>query len=78
MKSVTMLQFRKRADGVLKQIAKGQTFVLTYRGKPVARLEPLGAEAISADDPIYQLAQIASPTAEPLTNADMDRVIYGA
>jgi len=78
MKTISMLQFRKRAEAVLKQVTKGQAFVLTYRGKPVARLEPMETGAISAGDAIYQLDQLASPTAEPLTNAEMDRAIYGA
>jgi antitoxin (DNA-binding transcriptional repressor) of toxin-antitoxin stability system len=78
MKTVSMLQFRKAADAVLKQVGKGQTFVLTYRGKPVARLEPITASVVSEDDPIYHLDELASPTAEPLTNAEIDRAIYGA
>jgi prevent-host-death family protein len=78
MKTVSMLQFRQRAEAVLKQVRKGQAFVLTYRGKPVARLEPIAAGAVAEDDPIYQLDQLASPTAEPLTNAEIDRAIYGA
>ncbi|HJS08492.1 MAG TPA: type II toxin-antitoxin system prevent-host-death family antitoxin [Pirellulales bacterium] len=63
---------------VLKQVAKGQAVLLTYRGKPVARLEPVQSGEVSADDPVYQLDQLASPTAEPLINADIDRAVYGA
>jgi len=76
-KTVTMLQFRKDAEAVLRQVAKGRAFVLTYRGKPVARLEPLREDVISADDPIYDLYKEASPTAEPLTNEEIDRIVYG-
>lgn len=77
MKTISMLHFRQRADAVLKQVGKGQAFVLTYRGKPVARLEPIGTGTISNDDPIYQLDNLASPTAKPLTNAEMDQAVYG-
>jgi prevent-host-death family protein len=76
MKSVTMLEFRKQADRVLKQVAKGHSFVLTYRGRPIARLEPLSQKTVDADDPIYGLADIAEPGG-PLTNEQMDRIIYG-
>ena len=78
MKTVSMLAFRNEAESVLKQVAKGQAFVLTYRGKPVARLEPIGESAISADDPIYELADLASETAQPLNHAEIDRIVYGS
>ena len=33
--------------------------VLTYRGKPVARLEPLQESTPGTDDPFYKLADLA-------------------
>lgn len=77
MKSVSMLEFRKRADSVLRQVRKGHAFVLTYRGTPVARLEPIPRESIAADDPIYGLADVASDVPGPLTNAEIDEIVYG-
>ena len=51
---------------------------LTYRGKPVAKLEPIeGRHVIQEDDPIYQLAALATPRAKPLSNEEMDRILYG-
>lgn len=41
MKIVTMLEFRQDAEGVLRRVARGERFVLSHRGKPAARLEPL-------------------------------------
>ncbi|MBI3466334.1 MAG: type II toxin-antitoxin system Phd/YefM family antitoxin [Planctomycetes bacterium] len=76
MKTVSMLEFRKQADSVLKQVRRGRAFILTYRGKPVARLEPIASEAVSRDDPIYRIDELASETAEPLSNAEIDRIIY--
>ena len=78
MKSVSMLEFRRRADAVLRQVVKGQAFVLTYRGKPVARLEPVAPRELSKDDPIYQLEELASPALEPLSNREIDRAVYGS
>ena len=78
MKTISMLEFRKKAESFLKQVSKGQAFVLTYRGKPVARLEPIKPKSIAADDPIFTLREIASPTAKPLTNDEIDRAVYGA
>lgn len=78
MKTVSMLQFRRDADAVLKQVVQGRTFVLTYRGKPVARLEPIESKAAIGDDPIYQLDQLATEGKEPLSNSDIDRIVYGS
>ena len=43
MKTVTMLEFRQDAEGVLRRVAKGERLVLSHRGKPAARLEPVTA-----------------------------------
>jgi antitoxin (DNA-binding transcriptional repressor) of toxin-antitoxin stability system len=73
MKTVSMLEFRKQADKVLRKVIKGQSFLLTYRGKPVARLEPLKPDSIVGNDSIYSLDELASDTLEPLTNDAIDR-----
>ena len=78
MKSVSMLEFRQGADRVLNQVARGQTFVLTYRGKPVARLEPIRESVPDADDPFYRLPELASETGEPLSNDEIDRLVYAS
>ena len=78
MKSISMLQFRRQAEAIVRQVQKGQRFTLTYRGKPVARLEPVANQPIAGDDPIYDLAELASASAEPLTNAEIDRAVYAA
>lgn len=77
MKTVSLLQFRRDAEGVLRKVQRGQRFVLTYRGKPVARLEPIPAAKISADDPFYTLCELADTNIEPLTNEEIDRIVYG-
>ena len=71
MKTVTMLEFR--------QDAEGERFVLSHRGKPAARLEPLHAPA-SADparDPFLGIARRAKPSPKAKTkHADIDRILY--
>ena len=76
MKTISMLEFRRTAESVLKKVQQGQRFVLTYRGQPVARLEPVEARSIPADDPFYALGSLASGTAAALSNEEMDRIIY--
>lgn len=80
MKCVTMLAFRKDAEGILRRVAKGERFVLSHRGKPAARLEPLTgtASADLASDPFLSIRRRAtrSPKGETV-HANIDRILYG-
>lgn len=76
MKHVTMLDFRRDAERVLAQVQRGERLILTHRGKPVARLEPIIDEHPDPNDPIYSLADLAQ-SGESLTNAEIDRILYG-
>ena len=77
MKSITMLALRRNAAAILKEIAKGKTMVLTYRGRPTVRLSPIQKETRTAkSDPFYALSEIASKRGVSLRNEKMDRVIY--
>ncbi len=80
MKTVTMLHFRKNASAVLRRIAKGERLVLSHRGKPAARLEPLVATPGRAwpDDPFLNIGERASPSPKGRTkHAQIDRILYG-
>lgn len=80
MKTVTMLEFRQHAKSVLRRIAKGERFVLSHRGRPVARLEPLSALPGSdpTGDPFLTIARRARPSPKGKTkHADIDRILYG-
>ena len=76
MKQVSMLDFRRDAERILAQIQKGERLILTRRGKPVARLEPIRNESSRADDPFYSLCERAEP-AGSLTNRRIDEILYG-
>jgi antitoxin (DNA-binding transcriptional repressor) of toxin-antitoxin stability system len=58
-------------------VQKGQPIVLTRRGKPVVRLEPIREEVVSSDDPFFSLANLHVGTGASLSNAQIDSVIYG-
>jgi prevent-host-death family protein len=77
MNTVTMLELRKNAESVIRRVQKGQRIILTYRGKPVARLEPVTTDKPDAADPFYRLADLAQERGSNLTNADIDRIVYG-
>jgi antitoxin (DNA-binding transcriptional repressor) of toxin-antitoxin stability system len=77
MKTVSMLEFRLHAEKILGQLKNGQRIILTRRGKPVARLEPIVSPTVAADDPFYSLAELADASGESLSNAQIDDIIYG-
>ena len=80
MKTVTMLEFRQDAEGVLRRVARGQRFVLSHRGKPAARLELLNAPAPAdpASDPFLGIARRAKPSPKGKTHhAHIDHILYG-
>lgn len=77
MKSISVLEFRQRAKSILASVEKGQSIVLTYRGKPVARLEPIGQNAANGEDPFYRLNELAATNGKSMSNSEMDRLVYG-
>ncbi len=78
MKTISMLEFRRCAEQVIQELRQGERMVLTYRGQPVARLEPISDPTIDAADPFYSLDRLADVKGEPLTNRQMDEIIYGS
>ena len=77
VKTISMLEFRQRAEHVIRELRAGERMVLTYRGKPVARLEPITEARIDAEDPFYSLAELAAQDGQSLTNREIDLTIYG-
>ena len=80
MKTVTMLEFRKDAEGVLRRIARGERLLLSHRGKPAARLQPIhtASPAAPAADPFLAIAQRATPSPKGRTRHEaINRILYG-
>lgn len=77
MSSISMVELRQDAEGVLRRVKQGEQLILTYRGKPVARLSPFDSATPPADDPFYRLADSAADGGESLTNEEIDKIIYG-
>ena len=78
MTTVSMLEFRQNAESIVRRAQQGERMVLTYRGKPVMRLEPFEERAPDEDDPFYKLADLADSKGRDLTNQQMDKIIYGS
>jgi antitoxin (DNA-binding transcriptional repressor) of toxin-antitoxin stability system len=79
MKEITMLDFRRSARRALDALRRGERLLLTYRGKAVARLEPVESQtgAVPDDDPLLRIEEFAvDGPGGPLPNAEVDRIVY--
>jgi prevent-host-death family protein len=76
MEKVSILEFRRDVKAVIRKVRQGRRLILTYRGKPVMRLEPIREQKLRAHDPFYLLAQLAAPKGGPLTHEEIDLVVY--
>jgi prevent-host-death family protein len=76
MERVSMLDFRRDAEAVIRKVRRGQRLIMTYRGKPVMRLEPIRDKSPGPDDPFYKLAQLAAADGKSLTNEEIDQILY--
>jgi prevent-host-death family protein len=77
MAKVTLVEFRRDAEKVIRRVQRGERLVLTRRGRPVLRLEPIQEAPPDRDDPIYRLAEHAAPGGKSMTNRQIDRIVYG-
>ena len=76
MKTISMLEFRRHSERVIKGALAGERMLLTYRGKPLFRLEPCVQPELGGEDPFYRLAEHADGAAKPLSNREIDRLLY--
>jgi hypothetical protein len=49
---------------------------LTYRGKPVMRLEPIHEPSVDPDDPFYDIAELAASNGQSISNEEIDQAVY--
>lgn len=77
MKTISMVDLRQNAERIIERVRRGEAMVLTYRGQPALRLEPLAEVEVRADDPFYALNQLTDSHGKSLSNRQMDKLIYG-
>ena len=76
MKTVSMLHFRLHAEKIIAEVRNGQRVILTRRGHPVARLEPIVQKTVSNEDPFYSLDELSDAAGASLTNEQIDGILY--
>jgi antitoxin (DNA-binding transcriptional repressor) of toxin-antitoxin stability system len=77
MTTVTMLEMRKDPVKIIEQVRAGRPLLLTYRGRPAIRLEPVTESVAAGADAFLNLADHAVKLGA-LTNAQIDEVLYGS
>ncbi len=75
--TITMLELRERAGEIVTRVGRGETLVLTYRGRPALRLVPVERAAPAQGDAFYRLADSADRRASSLSNRQIDEIVYG-
>jgi prevent-host-death family protein len=76
-KKLSMSDLRAHAKQIVGQVRAGETIVLTYRGRPALRLEPIRPAMVAADDPFYRLGELSQRRGASLTNRQIDDIVYG-
>jgi hypothetical protein len=83
MKAIPLEEMSTRRDEILAVLAHGETLAVIDRGREIGTLSPRhsadrGSQP-SADDAFYRLAGLAPMSTDdgaPLSDAEMDRLIY--
>ena len=75
--TISTNELRYQISRVLHALRAGRSLTVTYLDRPLARIVPVNAAAApQANAPIFRLHELAEPIG-PLTNAEVDRAIYG-
>lgn len=77
MEQISLLEFRKNAESIVQKVARGRRLILTYRNRPMIRLEPIEPTAEVNGDPFYDLARRPARRGKALSNEDIDQIVYG-
>ena len=78
MKTISTSELRSQTRSLVRSLEKGKTISLTHRGHRLAQIWPLkSTNGVGANDPLYRLHLLADKTAKPLTDREIDRLVYG-
>jgi antitoxin (DNA-binding transcriptional repressor) of toxin-antitoxin stability system len=78
MKSISTSELRSKTRSLVRALENGKPVGLTYRGHKLAQILPVRrTNGIDSNDPLYSFHRLASSKAKPLSDREMDRLIYG-
>lgn len=74
-----MLEIRRNAKGVVRQLERGACFQVTYRNRKVGELYPPQRKpGVTSQDPVYRIAEAAEDLGGTLDARQADELIYRA
>jgi antitoxin (DNA-binding transcriptional repressor) of toxin-antitoxin stability system len=78
VKTISTTELRSKTRSLVRSLENGKAVGLTHRGQKLAQIFPVRhTNGISANDPLYRFHRRASRKAKPLSDREMDRMIYG-
>jgi antitoxin (DNA-binding transcriptional repressor) of toxin-antitoxin stability system len=78
MKTISTTELRSKTRSLVRSLENGKAVGLTHRGQKLAQIFPVRhTNGVSRNDPLYQFHCHANVKAKPLSNREMDRMIYG-
>jgi antitoxin (DNA-binding transcriptional repressor) of toxin-antitoxin stability system len=78
MKTISITELRSKTRSLVRSLENGTAVGLTHRGHKLAQIFPIRhTDGISRNDPLYQFHRHASVKVKPLSDREMDRMIYG-
>jgi len=78
MKTISTSDLRSRTSSLVRTLERGETVVLTCRGRKLARILPLKSDnGVEADDSLYNFHHLAEKRAKPLSDREIDAMVYG-
>ena len=77
METISMLEIRRNAKGVVDRLGRGESFRVTYRNRTVGELTPPEKrDLIRKDDPVYRIAEAAGDFGGGMDSREVDRIVY--
>ena len=80
MKTISTSELRSKTRSLVRTLENGKAVGLTHRGHRLASIFPvrqIRLRRTNASDPLYRFHRHADSKAKPLSDREMDRVIYG-
>ena len=78
MKTISTTELRSKTSSLVRSLQSGKAIGLTHRGHKLAQIFPVRhSNGISSSDPLYRFHRYATIKAKPLSDWEMDQIIYG-
>lgn len=74
-RTITQRELRNESGEIMRQLDRGETFVVTRRGVPVGELIPIRRRRFAARDHVLDVFAHAAPLDGDRLIADLDRTV---